>query len=780
MKSLSFISIFIVAIYSISFSATKQIVASKDNTMYEGTLNSNGVGDHFFAGKAGEELKGAMRRSLLMFDLSSIPVEAKILRVTLRLHMSRTKTTTGRLVSLHSLAQNWGEEDSHASGEEGGGASASVGDATWNFAYMRAFQWKNPGGDFSAGASGTQTVGATGYYTWGSTEGMVSDVQTWVSTPSLNFGWLIKGDESSMSTAKRFDSRQNSVSEYRPLLEIEYEAPDVHISEVFQFPEKEGFPGEFVEIFNAGKIEQKLDGWMLFQPNLQLLTNLNEKSLLNGDLILEPGEYAVIGRGSADEFKKLWGFLPDTYFSEGNSSDAGAPQISDGAYWELWTYQESIKDRFGNARTFRFSSSRNHYTRIDYPNSGMEAIHWLADTKWGNPGTDNLAPVANNDNTDVDEDGQVKINVLGNDSDLDGNLDGSTVDITVDPTKGKITAINAKSGEVTYEPNKDYHGADQFRYTVRDDKKKLSNQATVSIYVRSVNDPPVISKLPILEFNEDQMLILPLVSLFDYVEDPDTPDGELDLKLSGGKNVIIDSDGSNATLTSQLNWFGEDTILLEVSDGESSDKADLYVVVHSINDIPEISGLPKSIALNADSTKSLMLWDFVSDVETSDKNLKYSFAKTSDSLNLDFEAASGKLTISAIFGLNRDVTVEITATDDSSAEASESILVQVETISGLADRISDQPAVFALSQNYPNPFNPSTTIRYQLADAVDVQLQIYNTLGQTVAVLVSERQSAGEYRVKFDTAAFNLASGVYIYHLRAGNFQQVRKMILLQ
>jgi hypothetical protein len=698
-----------------------------------------------------------------------------------------------------------------------------------------------------------------------------------VSDPGSNFGWLIKGDESAMSTAKRFDSRTNPTNDYRPLLEIEYEAPDVHISEVFQYPEKEGFPGEFVEIFNAGKIEQNLENWMLYQPNLQLITFLNEKSLLNGNLILEPGEYAVIGRGSADEFKKLWGFLPDTYFSEGNSSNTGAPQINDGAYWELWTALEDIKDRYGHIKTFQFSSSRNHYTRINYPNHGTDIRDWLADTKWGNPGTDNLAPVANNDNADVDEDGQVKINVLGNDSDLDGNLDGSTVNITVDPTKGKITAINTKTGEVTYEPNKDYHGADQFKYTVRDDKKKLSNQATVSINVHSVNDPPVaqndekdtkedtpvdidvlandedidgiliaksvniskipahgtaevnilngavtyspeknyngpdqfsytveddsgavsnaanvsinvsaendppvIGKLPILKFNEDQMLKLPLASLFDYVEDPDTPDGELDLKLSGGKNVIIDSDGSNATLTSKLNWFGEDTISLEVSDGESSDKANLYVVVHSINDIPEISGLPKSLALNADSTVFLMLWDFVSDVETSDKNLKYSFAKTSDSLNLDFEAASGKLTISAIFGLNRDVTLEITVKDDSAAQASESILIQVETISGLADRFSSQPAVFALSQNYPNPFNPSTTIGYQLAEAVDVQLQIYNTLGQMVAVLVSERQSAGEYRVKFDTAAFNLASGVYIYHLRAGNFQQVRKMILLQ
>ena len=79
--------------------------------------------------------------------------------------MSRTKRTTGRTVTIHRLLQNWGEESSHASGNEGGGASAAVGDATWNFAYMRSVSWKIPGGDFSATASASQTVGDIGYYT---------------------------------------------------------------------------------------------------------------------------------------------------------------------------------------------------------------------------------------------------------------------------------------------------------------------------------------------------------------------------------------------------------------------------------------------------------------------------------------------------------------------------------------------------------------------------------------------------------------------------------------
>jgi hypothetical protein len=90
---------------------------------------------------------------------------------------------------------------------------------------------------------------------------------------------------------------------------------------------------------------------------------------------------------------------------------------------------------------------------------------------------------------------------------------------------------------------------------------------------------------------------------------------------------------------------------------------------------------------------------------------------------------------------------------------------------------------FSLSQNYPNPFNPSTTINYtiasgQLAGNNLVTLKIYDILGREVKTLVNEKQSAGSYSVSFN--ADKLASGIYFYTLRAGNFVQTKKMILLK
>ncbi len=93
------------------------------------------------------------------------------------------------------------------------------------------------------------------------------------------------------------------------------------------------------------------------------------------------------------------------------------------------------------------------------------------------------------------------------------------------------------------------------------------------------------------------------------------------------------------------------------------------------------------------------------------------------------------------------------------------------------------PLTFRLEQNYPNPFNPNTAISYQLAAASDVELQIYNVAGQAVRTLASEAQTPGKYTVQWDgrnAGGEAVASGVYFYRLVAGDFVQVRKMVLLR
>ena len=93
------------------------------------------------------------------------------------------------------------------------------------------------------------------------------------------------------------------------------------------------------------------------------------------------------------------------------------------------------------------------------------------------------------------------------------------------------------------------------------------------------------------------------------------------------------------------------------------------------------------------------------------------------------------------------------------------------------------PGAFALQPNFPNPFNPSTTIRYQLAEDGPVRLEVFDILGQKVRTLVADLQTAGFHRVVWDSrddAQRQVAAGVYFYRLQAGEFTQVRKLLLLK
>ena len=93
------------------------------------------------------------------------------------------------------------------------------------------------------------------------------------------------------------------------------------------------------------------------------------------------------------------------------------------------------------------------------------------------------------------------------------------------------------------------------------------------------------------------------------------------------------------------------------------------------------------------------------------------------------------------------------------------------------------PLKFSLEQNYPNPFNPTTTIKFSIPAvgtrlALSVQLKVYDVLGKEIATLVNEEKPAGSYNIEFN--GFNLASGIYYYQLRAGEFVETKKMLLLK
>lgn len=139
-------------------------------------------------------------------------------------------------------------------------------------------------------------------------------------------------------------------------------------------------------------------------------------------------------------------------------------------------------------------------------------------------------------------------------------------------------------------------------------------------------------------------------------------------------------------------------------------------------------------------------------------------------------AEHGQFVVKELVNGNQLAEYQVAAGDEFNVHHSETNALSMAPVGSSV--LSDQgiPDEFKLDQNYPNPFNPSTQIHYSVAEASSVQLEVFNILGRRVATLVNKEQQPGNYKVTFD--ASHLASGVYLYRLRAGAQVSTKKLIL--
>ena len=128
------------------------------------------------------------------------------------------------------------------------------------------------------------------------------------------------------------------------------------------------------------------------------------------------------------------------------------------------------------------------------------------------------------------------------------------------------------------------------------------------------------------------------------------------------------------------------------------------------------------------------------------------------------------------YTFSQEFEVELTVTDNQGATSTTKSPVNVTVVT--SSELENLPTEFTLNQNYPNPFNPTTVINYDIPEATNVVLTVYNMLGQKMTTLVNENKSAGRYSINFDATLFS--SGVYIYRLEAGQFVSTKKMMLIK
>lgn len=215
--------------------------SGKDTTLFSESDFSDGKGTNFFAGIAGGV---GVRRALVSFNVQSntIPAGASVTAARVTLYVNKQATSaTSNTFALHKMnsAAVWLEGTSNSDSQSPGpgfGIQAELNDATWNLrkvtttgASPAGIAWTSSGadGDYGDTPSGSVFISSTGPWQF-TGSGLAADVQGWITTPSTNTGWLLKGDESLAGTptaAKRFTSRESSTTSQRPKLTIDWGTP---------------------------------------------------------------------------------------------------------------------------------------------------------------------------------------------------------------------------------------------------------------------------------------------------------------------------------------------------------------------------------------------------------------------------------------------------------------------------------------------------------------------------------------------------------------------------
>lgn len=186
---------------------------------------------------------------------------------------------------------------------------------------------------------------------------------------------------------------------------------------------------------------------------------------------------------------------------------------------------------------------------------------------------------------------------------------------------------------------------------------------------------------------------------------------------------------------------------------------------------------PLNNASNVSITPDLS-WTIVSG---SDKYKVEVNSKNDFSGSVIFDMDTVKNTVLTLSGLSNDSTYywRITALNNlgNFSDTSSTYMFTTTTSTGI-DAVKGIPNNFEVYQNYPNPFNPSTIIRYALPTESKIEISVYNVLGQKIKELLNTTEAAGYYEIIFDAAY--IPSGIYFYQIKAGNFIDTKKMILLR
>ena len=253
---------------------------------------------------------------------------------------------------------------------------------------------------------------------------------------------------------------------------------------------------------------------------------------------------------------------------------------------------------------------------------------------------------------------------------------------------------------------------------------------------------------------------------------------------AGSENDLFTVQVNNGTGTGSFiltNEYGiQKSFYFEIGGVDSTDPTPFYL--QSIGNVSLPIQLSSFIASVAVKGQAQLRWTTLSEIN----NYGFEVQKAADrsaafeSISGSFTAGNGTTSVKHDYAyVDRSYTtgnVYRLKQIDLSGSVHFTDLVDPLGVTGVADK--PMPTVYSLSQNYPNPFNPSTTIEFALPKDSHVTLDVYNIIGQKIMTLVDEVRPAGYHAVKFDGT--NLASGLYLYRLTAGQQTFIKKLLLMK
>ena len=343
------------------------------------------------------------------------------------------------------------------------------------------------------------------------------------------------------------------------------------------------------------------------------------------------------------------------------------------------------------------------------------------------------------------------------------------------------------------------------------DGSSYSDPYYVSLFVAPVNDiPEIITPISDLIADEDSEPFF--VNLAGSETEPyfiDIDGDSIQFNVLAANNDIFDLsvDGYDLEIAPMADMFGVDTLHISGTDGSGSFVYDTVLVyISAINDAPGTF----SLLTPEDSAEVIITAESVAAGATVDVSWTTSEDIDGDSVAYGFLLFNGPYAVetpalyatdvgvtelmiphSAAIALLEEAGFQsltcdwlVFATDGQDTTMSSEIrTLSLDARPVLSIDESMIPEVFALHQNYPNPFNPTTMINYDIPEAQVVSIMIYDIMGREIRTLINEFQEVGYRNIRWDARdnlGRSVSAGMYIYTIQAGDFRQVKKMVLLK